>query len=219
MKKKHILWILLLTGLVATPPIYQRLSEARRLKQIKTVKHEASQINAIPLNEFLARLEGASPEETLLVLYTGSTHGHLEPCGCFIGQSGGLPRRATALASIRVHGFSPLLVDLGGVLPTQDSKMKEDILTSPNDAIAETLPINAVPPLDHLRTQKVLESMRLLKYDALVPDKSDMIFGEDFLTDTLTRQAFPILTTSVEEFGGNVQSLLSKNVGNKKWQC
>ncbi len=47
MKKKHILWVFLLTAIVATPPIYQRLSEAHRLKQIKTVKHEASQINAI----------------------------------------------------------------------------------------------------------------------------------------------------------------------------
>jgi len=153
MKKKHLLWILLLTALVATPPIYHRLSEARRLKQIKTVKHEASQINAVPLNEFMARLKGASPEETLLVLYTGSTHGHLEPCGCFIGQSGGLPRRATALASIRSQGFSPLLVDLGGVLPTQDSKMQEDLLTSPNDDVAETLAPPAELPLDYLRTQ------------------------------------------------------------------
>ena len=91
MKKKHILWILLLTALVATPPIYQRFSEARRLKQIKTVKHEASQINAIPLNAFLASLKATPPEKTLLVLYTGSTYGHLEPCGCFIGPEKTLP--------------------------------------------------------------------------------------------------------------------------------
>ncbi|MYC77760.1 hypothetical protein F4X10_18500 [Candidatus Poribacteria bacterium] len=216
MKKKHILWILLLTALMATPPIYQRFSEARRLKQIKTVKHEASQINAIPLNKFLASLKATTPEKTLLLLYTGSTHGHLEPCGCFIGQSGGLPRRATALASIRAHGFSPLLVDIGGVLPTKDPKMKESILTSPNDAVAETLPINAVPPLDQLRTQKVLESMQLLKYDALVPDKADMIWGEDFLTGTLARQAFPLLTTNVERLGRKTQSVLMKTLGGEK---
>jgi len=216
MKKKHLLWILLLTVLVATPPIYQRLSEARRLKQIKTVKHEASQINAIPLNEFLASLKATPPEKTLLVLYTGSTHGHLEPCGCFIGQSGGLPRRATALASIRAQGVSPLLVDLGGVLPTKDSKMKESLPTSPNDAVAETLPATAVPPLDQLRTQKVLESMRVLKYDALVPDKADMILGEGFLTDTLARQTFPLLTANIEGLGGNVDPVVMRTVGDKK---
>ncbi len=219
MKKKHILWVFLLTLLVATPPIYQRFSEARRLKQIKTIKHEASQLKAMPLNEFLASLKATAPEETLIVLYTGSTHGHLEPCGCFIGQSGGLPRRSTAISSIRAEGFSPLLVDLGGILPTQDSKMKESVLsmtTSPNDAVSETLTTDKIHPLDQLRTQKVLESMQLLKYEALVPDKADMIFGEDFVKDTLARQAFPLLTPNVEGFGGNTQSVLMKTVGNKK---
>ena len=220
MKKKHILWILLLTGLVATPPIYHRFSEARRLKQIKTVKHEASQINAIPLNEFLASLKATPPEKTLLVLYTGSTYGHLEPCGCFIGQSGGLPRRATALASIRTQGFSPLLVDLGGILPTQDTKMTESVLsmtTSPNDAVAETRSPDTWHPLDHLRTQKVLESMRVLKYDALVPDKTDLIFGEGFLTETLeSRQAFPLLTANIEALEGHVEPVVMRSVGDKK---
>ena len=219
MKKKHILWVFLLTLLVATLPIYQWLSEAHRLKQIKAVKHEASQINAIRLNDFLGQLKGTSPQETLLVLYTGSTQGHLEPCGCFIGQSGGLPRRATAISSIRAQGFSPLLVDLGGILPTKESKMKESVISmtaSPNDAVAETLPVNAVHPLDQLRTQKVLESMRLLKYEALVPDKTDMNFGEDFVTDTLDRQEFPLLTANSKELDGNVEPVLMRTVGDKK---
>lgn len=219
MKKKHILWVFLLTTVVATPPIYQRLSEAYRLKQIKTVKHEASQINAIPLNDFLGQLKGLSPQETLLVLSTGSTQGHLEPCGCFIGQSGGLPRRATAISSIRAQGFSPLLVDLGGILPTKEPKMKGSVLSmaaSPNDAVAEPLSVNAGHPLDQLRTQKVLESMRLLKYEALVPHKTDMNFGEEFLTDTLARQEFPILTTNIDGLEGNVERVLMRTVGEKK---
>ncbi len=219
MKKKHILWVFLLTAVVATPPIYQRLSEAHRLKQIKTVKHEAAQINAIPLSDFLRQLKAISPQKTLLVLYTGSTEGHLEPCGCFIGQSGGLPRRATAISSIRAHGFSPLLVDIGGILPTKEPKMKGSVLsraTSPNNAVAETRPINTVHPLDRLRTQKVLESMRLLEYEALVPDKSDMNFGEDFVTDTLTHQEFPLLTANIEELEGNVQPVLMRTVSDKK---
>ena len=219
MKKKHILWVFLLTLLVAILPIYQWLSEAHRLKQIKTIKHEASQINAIRLNDFLGQLKATSPQETLLVLYTGSTQGHLEPCGCFIGQSSGLPRRATAISSIRAQGFSPLLVDLGGILPTQESKMKESVLsmaTSPNDAVAKTLTLDKVHPLDQLRTQKVLESMQLLKYEALVPDKADMNFGEDFMTDTLARQEFPLLTANIEELKGNVQPVLMRTVGDKK---
>jgi hypothetical protein len=88
------------------------------------VKHLAAQIDATPLADFLKGLEGASPEKSLLVLYTGNTQAHLEPCGCFIGQSGGLPRRATAVSLIRKQGFSPLLVDLGNLLPSEGSKMK-----------------------------------------------------------------------------------------------
>ena len=222
MKKKHILWVFLLTVIVATPPIYQRLSEAHRLKQIKTVKQEASQINAISLSDFLGQLKGASPQGTLVVLYTGSTEGHLEPCGCFIGQSGGLPRRATAISSIRGQGVASLLVDIGGILPPKESAMKQDVFpidTSPGDAVAETRPPNAadaVHPLDRLRTQKVLESMRALTYEALVPDESDMNFGEAFLTDTLARQEFPILTTNIEGLAGNVEHILMRTVGDKK---
>ena len=219
MKKKYILWVFLLTALVATPPIYQRLSEAHRLKQIKTVKHEASQINAISLGDFLEELKENPPQTTLVVLYTGGTQGHLEPCGCFIGQSGGLPRRATAVSSIRAQGFSPLLVDLGGILPTQESKMKERVLsmtTPPNDAVAEPLLVDAVHPLDELRTQKVLESMRLLKYETFVPSEADMDFGEAFITDTLAHQEFPLLTANIEELEGNVKPVLMKTVGDKR---
>ena len=219
MKKKHILWVFLLTAVVATPPIYQQLSETHRLKQIKAVKYEASQINAIPLNDFLGQLKGTSPRETLIVLYTGSTEGHLEPCGCFIGQSGGLPRRATAISSIRAEGFSPLVVDLGSILPAQESEMKQGgqlIAASLENAVAKTQSVDEVHPLDELRTKKVLESMRLLKYEALVPSEADMVFGEAFITDTLARQEFPLLTTNVEGLGSNARSILMKTVGDKK---
>ena len=219
MKKKYILWILLLTALVAVPPVYQRLSEAHRLKQINAVKQEASQINAISLKDFLGELKKNSSQATLVVLYTGNTQGHLEPCGCFIGQSGGLPRRATAISSIRAQGFSPLVVDLGNILPAQESEMKHGgqlIAASLENAVAKTQPVNEVHPLDELRTQKVLESIRLLKYEALVPSEADMDFGEAFITDTLARQEFPLLTTSVEGLGSNARSVLMKTVGDKK---
>lgn len=219
MKKKHIVWIFLLTVVVATPPIYQRLSEAHRLKQIKTVKQEASQINAISLNDFLGQLEGTSSQESLLMLYTGSTQGHLEPCGCFIGQSGGLPRRATAILSIRSRGFSPLLVDIGSILPTKASEMQqvaELMVASLENTAVKIQPFDEVHPLDQLRTEKVLEFMRLLKYEALVPGEADMDFGEAFIRDTLARQEFPLLTTNVEGFGDNARSVLMKTVGDKK---
>lgn len=101
MKKKYVLLMFLITGIVVGPFVYQRWSEDCRLRQIREAKQQAAHIHATPLADFLKQLEGASPQETFLVLYTGNTQAHLEPCGCFIGQSGGLPRRATAVSRIR----------------------------------------------------------------------------------------------------------------------
>ncbi|MYH82737.1 hypothetical protein F4009_06175 [Candidatus Poribacteria bacterium] len=125
--KKYILLLLFLTAIVVGPFAYQRWSEAKRLRHIRETKQTAAQIHATPLKGFLQQLDQASPHQTGLVLFTGNTQAHLEPCGCFIGQSGGLPRRATAISSIKDKGFSPLLVDLGGFLPVEGEREKLSI--------------------------------------------------------------------------------------------
>lgn len=51
----------------------------------------------------------------LVILYTGDTRGHLEPCGCYSGQSGGIPRRNAVIARFRADGIDPLVVDAGGM--------------------------------------------------------------------------------------------------------
>ena len=56
----------------------------------------------------------------------------------------------------------------------------------------------------------------MLKYEALVPHKTDINFGEDFVTDTLAHQAFPLLTTNTEELAGNIQPVLMRTMGDKK---
>ena len=124
--KKYILLMVFLTAVVVGPFAYQRWSEAKRLRHIRETKQTAAQIHATPLKDFLQQLEQTSPDQTVLVLFTGNTQAHLEPCGCFIGQSGGLPRRATAISGIRDKGFSPLLVDLGGFLPLEPEQMKSN---------------------------------------------------------------------------------------------
>ncbi len=124
MTKRYLLLMLLITAVVVGPFAYQRWSEARRLEEIRQAKQQAAQIDATPLADFMKALEQTSPEKTLLVLYTGNTQAHLEPCGCFIGQSGGLPRRATAVSRIQAVGFLPLLVDLGGILPSEFTRMQ-----------------------------------------------------------------------------------------------
>ncbi len=216
--KKYILLMLLITTVIVGPLVYQRWSEARRLKQIREVKQQAAQLNAISLADFLAELEDTSPEETLLLLYTGNTQAHLEPCGCFIGQSGGLPRRATALSRIREKGFSPLLVDLGGLVPSEISKMKPDSIQkiASSDGAVEHLHNDESPLLDRLRTETALEAMSLMKYETLVPSQVESNFGADFIENILTNQPFPLLASNLQTASRNIQPILIKTVGSRK---
>lgn len=171
--KKYILLLLFLTAIVVGPFAYQRWSEAKRLRHIRETKQTAAQIHATPLKGFLQQLDQASPDQTVLVLFTGNTQAHLEPCGCFIGQSGGLPRRATVISSVKDKGFSPLLVDLGGFLPLEPEQMKPDLLGQTTE-------------LDQLRVQTTFTAMEMMGYDVLVSPQP----GANAVDQTLTNYRF-----------------------------
>ncbi|MBI3336316.1 hypothetical protein HYZ98_01975, partial [Candidatus Peregrinibacteria bacterium] len=207
----------LITAIVVGPFAYQRWSEARRLEEIRQAKQQAAQIDATPLADFLKELEQTSPEKTLLVLYTGNTQAHLEPCGCFIGQSGGLPRRAAAVKRIREKGFDPLLVDLGGLLPSEASKMPESSFqeVALSNGADGTSPDSATRSLDRLRTQTALAAMEVMGYQAVVPSQAEANFGTSFVTDVLSNQSFPLLAANLEAAALTVQPFLLKTVGGK----
>lgn len=162
--KKYILLTLVLTVIVIGPFAYQKWSEAKRLQHIRETKQLASQIQATPLTDYLHQLKQISPDGTPLLLFTGNTQAQLEPCGCFIGQSGGLPRRAKAIARIRETRFSPLLVDLGGIQPSQHLSMKP---SSPAPTNPPT--DNEVHSRDQHRVQTTLTAMKMMGYDAFFP--------------------------------------------------
>ena len=51
-----------------------------------------------------------------MILYTGSTRSHLEPCGCYQEQSGGLAKTCLCCRAISGSaGFQTLLVDAGNI--------------------------------------------------------------------------------------------------------
>ena len=166
--KKYILLTLILTVVVVGPFVYQQWSEAKRLRYIRETKQLASQIHATSLADYLHQLKEISSDRVPLLLFTGNTQAQLEPCGCFIGQSGGLPRRAKAIAAIRENGFSPLLVDLGGLQPSQHLKMKPHSFESddpPTD--------NGIHTRDQHRVQTTLTAMEMIGYDAFFPFDSE----------------------------------------------
>ena len=162
--KKYILLTLILTVVVVGPFVYQQWSEAKRLQYIRETKQHASQIHATSLVDYLHQLKEISSDRVPLLLFTGNTQAQLEPCGCFIGQSGGLPRRAKAISDIRENGFSPLLVDLGGLQPSEHLDMKPHSFES-DDLSTD----NGVLMRDQHRVQTTLTAMEMMGYDAFFP--------------------------------------------------
>ena len=197
--KKYILLLLFLTAIVVGPFAYQRWSEAKRLRHIRETKQHAAQIHATPLKGFLQQLDQVSPDQTVLILFTGNTQAHLEPCGCFIGQSGGLPRRATAISGIREKGFSPLLVDLGGFLPVEPEQMKPNVFEQTTE-------------LDQLRIQTTFTAMEMMGYDVLVSDRPD----ENAVDQTLTNYRFQLLAARSKASSPEQRPYLIKTVGSKQ---
>ncbi len=165
--KKHILLTLILTVVVVGPFAYQRWRETKRLQHIRETKHLAAQIQATSLGDYLHQLQQISPEGALL-LFTGNTQAQMEPCGCFIGQSGGLPRRATAISHLQEIGISPLLVDLGGIQPSQPPIMKTHSFEA-----ADLSTDNKVIMRDRHRIQTTFTAMEMMGYDAFFPFDSE----------------------------------------------
>lgn len=87
------------------------------------------------------------------LFFTADTRGYIHPCGCSEGLFGGLPRRATYLAKARKPG--DLLIDLGNL-------------------------IEGTRPHERLKLGYVLEGLKQLEYDVLVPGEGELALGEDF---------------------------------------
>ena len=200
--KKYILLTLILTVIVVGPFAYQQWSEAKRLRHIRETKHLASQIQATSLADALQQLQQISPDSTQLLLFTGNTQAQLEPCGCFIGQSGGLPRRAEAISALRASGFSPVLVDLGGIQPSQHPSMKPHSFESDNLSTDTGVLLR-----DRQRVQTTLRAMEMMGYDAFFPFDAE--------TETVRNReadlSFPFLDTDLTQ-----DASLIKTVGGKR---
>jgi len=202
--KKYILLTLILTVVVIGPFVYQRWSEAKRLRHIRETKHLAAQIQATSLVDYLHQLKQMSPDSTPLLFFTGNTQAQLEPCGCFIGQSGGLPRRAKVISVLRESGFSALLIDLGGIQPSHLINMK------PHAGVSVGVSTNdAVILRDQHRVQTTLTAMEMMGYDAVFPFDTEIKVFQKPEVDL----SFPFLNSNLAQTS---DSYLIKKVGEKR---
>ena len=165
--KRAILVLIILTVSVTLPPLYSQWAESQRLKQIQEVKQQARTVYGDQLETVLSELEsGELP--SVVILYTGDTQSHLEPCGCYQEQSGGLPRRAYVVEQIRKRGFPTLLVDAGNIFDG-----KEEI--------------------DAKRCKVNLKAMSTMKYDTVALTESDLSYDEAYLSRQRAVATFPFL--------------------------
>ena len=165
--KRWILILILLTVAVTLPPLYIRWAESQRLNQIREVKQQARSVSGERLETVSLRLKsGVRP--SVVILHTGNTKSHLEPCGCYQEQSGGLPRRAYIVEQIRQFGFPTLLVDAGNIF---DGK--------------ETIDAN--------RCAVNLRVMSMMGYDALALSQADLSYGNVYLSQQGAVATFPFL--------------------------
>lgn len=165
--KRAVLILVLLTVAVMLPPLYSQWAESQRIKQIQEAKQQARTVFGDSLETVLSELESSEPP-SVVILYTGGTQSHLEPCGCYQEQSGGLPRRAHAVDQIRKRGFPTLLVDAGNIFDG-----KEEI--------------------DAKRCEVNLKAMSTMEYHAVALSESDLAYDDTYLSRQRAAATFPLL--------------------------
>ena len=165
--KRAILVLILLTVGVTLPPLYSQWAESQRIKQIQEVKQQARTVFGDRVETVLSELENGEPP-SVVVLYTGGTLSHLEPCGCYQEQSGGLPRRAYVVDQIRKRGFPTLLVDAGNIFDG-----KEEI--------------------DARRCETNMKALAAMGYSAVALSESDLAYDEPYLSRQRAIATFPFL--------------------------
>ncbi|MCY3721445.1 MAG: multiheme c-type cytochrome [Candidatus Poribacteria bacterium] len=171
--KRAIFILVLLTVGVTLPPFYAQWAESQRLKQIQVVKQQARTVSGDRLETVLSKLQSGEPP-SLIVLYTSSTESHLEPCGCYQEQSGGLPRRAYVVEQIREYGFPTLLVDAGNIF-------------------------DGTEEIDTKRCEVNLKAMSTMGYDVVALSASDLSYGNTYLGRLSAVATFPFLAPDAIE--------------------
>jgi len=168
--KLAIVTLILLTLVIGVPPLYTHWAESRRQQQIQEIKQHARQPIGETLETTLSILKGEEPP-SVIILYTGGTKSHLEPCGCYQEQSGGLPRRAHLISQIRKYGIPTLLVDAGDIFDGTEA-------------------------IDTQRCQINLKAMSMMGYDAVALSRSDLNYENAYVGEQRAVGAFPFLSNS-----------------------
>jgi hypothetical protein len=120
------------------------------------------------------------PVRALTIVYTGKTNGYLENCGCKVNQSGGVARRATALAAIRRSEPQAVLLDAGSAFLMPEKQQALDYLSRAETAL-------------------YLKTMKMMRYQAVAVGATELTFGLDHFREALRGLAIPYLAANVRD--------------------
>ena len=118
----------------------------------------------------------------LTLLLTGDTQGYLENCGCKVNQSGGVARRATALARLRAREPGALLIDAGSLFNRPDKQIELDYLTRQEQGL-------------YLRT------LDMMGYQAAAIGITELTRGLDYFREQTGRLRVPFLAANITRGG------------------
>jgi mono/diheme cytochrome c family protein len=144
----------------------------------------------IPLAQSYALVparKGPDPEagpvvRRLTLLLTGDTQGYLENCGCKANQSGGVARRATALARLRARDPGALLLDAGSAFVRPEKQLALDFLTRQEQAL-------------------YLGTFDMMRYQAAAIGTTELAFGLDYFREQTRGLRVPYLAANITRDG------------------
>ena len=170
-------------GGAAPAGIYSRMDPCRVLPPLSLIgagrppgrarRHGWKAVGLLVLLSWVLLSAGCARTTEVTLAYTGSADGVIWPCyGCAWEPTGGLARRATALAQLRDERPDLLLVDSG------------DLLSARGRPIGD---------------RKVLEVYRLLGYDAVNVGDQEFINGAEFFRTEVLGAGLPLLSASLQD--------------------
>ena len=147
------------------------------------VSRVALLVAGLPLWAACGDREGI-PRSDLAVLYTSTVQGFIEPCGCSVGQIGGIDRIASYVEDELAAHPDSLFVDLGDLFARH---------TRPDPAFAQQLPFKA---------HAFFRVWGDLGCEAMALGETDLILGVDLLRELSEQYGVPILCGNLVDESG-----------------
>ncbi len=134
---------------------------------------------ALPPTRAASQPPAGPPVKEFTFIFTGSTRGFLENCGCKVNQSGGVARRATVVKRIRDANPEAVLLDAGSGFMDPGRSGDLDFLAQHEESL-------------------YLRSMSLLRYDAAAIGTTELASGIDHFRAQSRGTAIPYLAANVQ---------------------